>query len=156
MRTLGRIVSPKSVFIIFHYFLLSPLHVYPDNLQWRSSFWVVSFVLVEECVYEEFLLFRWLPSINHGWWINVVDSWSRCPVSWSHLLKGVSQITHQCLSNWKQLSGECTFLSCCVPSPSRQGGIDAICMWSFSNVMSRQRWMGEVISFFPKSQFCLG
>lgn len=64
-------------------------------------------------------------------------------------LKGISQVMHQCLSSWKQLGGECTFLSCCVPSPSRQGGIDAISCWSFSSVMSRPRCMGEVISFFP-------
>ena len=64
-------------------------------------------------------------------------------------LKRISQVMHQCLSRWKPLRGECAFLSCCVPSPSRQGGTDAISCWSFSSVMSRPRCMGEVISFFP-------
>lgn len=106
------------------------------------------FMLVRGVCIWELLLFKWLLSINHGWWSNTVDSWSKCPVSCSRVLKGVSQIMHECLSSWKQRSGECTFPSCLVPSPSRQGGIDALCMWSFNNVMRRQRCMEEVISFF--------
>lgn len=105
--------------------------------------------LKERCTCEGFLLFRWLFSINRGWRINTIDSWSKCPVSRSRLLNRVSQIMHQCLSNWKQVNGECTLFSYLVLSSFGQEGIDAICMWSFRSVKPRSMCLGEVDSFSP-------
>lgn len=87
----------------------------------------------------------------HGWWINAVDSGTRCPCFWISALEWRSQILHQCLLNWRQFSVNTFFLSGLVPSSSRQGSIDTIYTWNFSNVMSRQMCMGEVVLSHTKS-----
>lgn len=75
-------------------------------------YWMVSFVLERAvCMWGGFLLYRWLFCIHHGWQINIIDSCSKYPVCRARLLNGVSQIMHQRLSNWKQVSGECAFPS---------------------------------------------
>lgn len=104
---------------------------------------MVSFVRWKSSVCVRcFLLYRWLCSIHHGWQINIIDSCSKCPVCRAHLLNGVSQIMHQCLSNWKRVNGECAFPSCLVLSSAGAGGVDFI-SWRASGTWCLDRCAWE-------------
>lgn len=86
---------------------------------------VFLFSFKRKCVCESFCcLGGYLVSIMGDGLI--IDSWFKC--SWFLIcsLKGISQIMHQCLSSWKQLSGECIFLAAVFPAhPDREQSLRA-------------------------------
>ena len=63
-------------------------------------------------------------------------------------LKGISEIIHQCLSSWKQLSGECTFLAAVFPAHTDREALMPFHV-GLQQCDVQARCMGEVMSFFP-------